>query len=110
MAEPSCRDAAPHPASGHPLQPGEGRGEGASASQSARDTTNNTGQGHPMSGNIAGKVVVITGASSGLGEATARLLSAEGASVMLGARRVESAAGVSRSSSHGQTANGVLYF
>ena len=38
--------------------------------------------------NIKGKVVVITGASSGLGEATARLLSAEGASVVLGARRV----------------------
>src|SRR5581483_11685778 len=36
-----------------------------------------------------GKVVVITGASSGLGEATARLLSAQGASVVLGARRVE---------------------
>jgi len=42
-----------------------------------------------MSNNIAGKVVVITGASSGLGEATARLLSAQGASVVLGARRVE---------------------
>ncbi len=42
-----------------------------------------------MSNNIAGKVVVITGASSGLGEATARLLSAQGASVALGARRVD---------------------
>ena len=42
-----------------------------------------------MSENIKGKVVVITGASSGLGEATARLLSAQGASVVLGARRVE---------------------
>jgi NADP-dependent 3-hydroxy acid dehydrogenase YdfG len=42
-----------------------------------------------MSSNIEGKVVVITGASSGLGEATARLLSAEGARVVLGARRVE---------------------
>lgn len=41
-----------------------------------------------MSNNIEGKVVVITGASSGLGEATARLLSAQGASVVLGARRV----------------------
>jgi NADP-dependent 3-hydroxy acid dehydrogenase YdfG len=39
--------------------------------------------------NIEGKVVVITGASSGLGEATARLLSAQGASVVLGARRVD---------------------
>lgn len=37
---------------------------------------------------IRDKVVVITGASSGLGEATARLLSAQGATVVLGARRV----------------------
>ncbi len=42
-----------------------------------------------MSNNIAGKVVVITGASSGLGEATARLLCAEGARVVLGARRAD---------------------
>jgi NADP-dependent 3-hydroxy acid dehydrogenase YdfG len=42
-----------------------------------------------MSDNIAGKVVVITGAGSGLGEATACLLSAQGASVALGARRVD---------------------
>src|SRR5437016_11948072 len=42
-----------------------------------------------MSNNIQGKVVVITGASSGLGEATARLLSAQGATVVLGARRVD---------------------
>ena len=42
-----------------------------------------------MSHNIEGKVVVITGASSGLGEAAARHLSAQGASVVLGARRVE---------------------
>lgn len=39
--------------------------------------------------NIEGKVVVITGASSGLGEATARLLAAQGATVVLGARRTD---------------------
>ncbi|MDR2012361.1 MAG: SDR family oxidoreductase [Rhodanobacter sp.] len=38
---------------------------------------------------IAGKVIVITGASSGLGEAAARYLAAQGACVALGARRVE---------------------
>jgi NADP-dependent 3-hydroxy acid dehydrogenase YdfG len=42
-----------------------------------------------MNNNITGKVVVITGASSGLGEATARFLSAQGAAVTLGARREE---------------------
>jgi NADP-dependent 3-hydroxy acid dehydrogenase YdfG len=42
-----------------------------------------------MSNNIEGKVIVITGASSGLGEATARLLCAQGASVVLGARRAD---------------------
>jgi NADP-dependent 3-hydroxy acid dehydrogenase YdfG len=42
-----------------------------------------------MTKNIEGKVVVITGASSGLGEAAARLLSAEGATVVLGARRMD---------------------
>lgn len=41
------------------------------------------------SNNIEGKVVVITGASSGLGEAAARHLSAAGAHVVLGARRAE---------------------
>jgi len=40
-----------------------------------------------MAVNIEGKVVVITGASSGLGESTARLLAAKGAKVVLGARR-----------------------
>ncbi|WP_326498482.1 SDR family oxidoreductase [Mycobacterium sp. Aquia_216] len=41
-----------------------------------------------MSG-IEGKVVAITGASSGIGAATARLLAERGARVVLGARRVE---------------------
>jgi NADP-dependent 3-hydroxy acid dehydrogenase YdfG len=38
---------------------------------------------------INGKVVVITGASSGIGEATARLLASQGAHVVIGARRLE---------------------
>lgn len=40
-------------------------------------------------GRIEGKVVAITGGSSGLGEATARLLAERGAKVFLGARREE---------------------
>lgn len=39
--------------------------------------------------NIKDKVVVITGASSGLGEAAARLLAANGAKLVLGARRLD---------------------
>ncbi|WP_336768396.1 SDR family oxidoreductase [Pantoea endophytica] len=42
-----------------------------------------------MSQNIENKVVVITGASSGLGAETARHLAAQGAKVVLGARRVD---------------------
>src|ERR671910_78304 len=42
-----------------------------------------------MENNIKGKVVVITGASSGLGEAAAKHLSALGATVVLGARRAD---------------------
>lgn len=41
-----------------------------------------------MSG-IKGKVIAITGASSGIGEATARLLAKQGAHVVLGARRTD---------------------
>jgi NADP-dependent 3-hydroxy acid dehydrogenase YdfG len=42
-----------------------------------------------MTAGIKDKIVVVTGASSGLGEATARLLCAEGATVVLGARRAD---------------------
>jgi NADP-dependent 3-hydroxy acid dehydrogenase YdfG len=42
-----------------------------------------------MNNNISNKVIVITGASSGLGEAAARHLSAKGAIVVLGARRLD---------------------
>ncbi|TVZ40376.1 NADP-dependent 3-hydroxy acid dehydrogenase YdfG [Alteromonadaceae bacterium 2753L.S.0a.02] len=42
-----------------------------------------------MIDNITGKVIVITGASSGMGEAAARHLAACGASVVLAARREE---------------------
>ncbi|MCU1752741.1 SDR family oxidoreductase [Pseudomonas sp. 6D_7.1_Bac1] len=54
-----------------------------------------------MGNNIAGKVVVITGASSGLGEATARHLSAQGAYVVLGARRLERITALAESLSRG---------
>lgn len=43
---------------------------------------------------IEGKVVAITGASSGIGYATARLLAARGARVVLGARRANLLAGL----------------
>lgn len=42
-----------------------------------------------MSNNIEGKVIVITGASSGNGAATARLLARHGAKLVLGARRLD---------------------
>ena len=38
---------------------------------------------------VENKTVIITGASSGIGEATARLLASRGANVVLGARRTE---------------------
>ncbi|MCX8293033.1 SDR family oxidoreductase [Phyllobacterium sp. 0TCS1.6A] len=38
---------------------------------------------------IEGKVIAITGASSGIGEATARLLATEGARLVIGARRTD---------------------
>ncbi|HYN91213.1 MAG TPA: SDR family NAD(P)-dependent oxidoreductase [Thermoleophilaceae bacterium] len=42
-----------------------------------------------MAGSLEGRVAAVTGASSGIGEATARALSAAGASVALGARRAD---------------------
>ncbi|RKI44905.1 SDR family oxidoreductase [Corallococcus sp. AB004] len=42
-----------------------------------------------MTTDMKGKVVAITGASSGIGEATARLLASQGAKVVLGARRTD---------------------
>jgi NADP-dependent 3-hydroxy acid dehydrogenase YdfG len=42
-----------------------------------------------MKTNIEDKVILITGASSGIGEATARLLASKGAKVLLGARRTD---------------------
>ncbi len=38
---------------------------------------------------VQGKVVLVTGASSGIGEATARMLAERGAKVVMGARRTE---------------------
>ena len=38
-------------------------------------------------GLVEGKVIIVTGASSGIGEKTAEVLAAEGAKVVLAARR-----------------------
>ncbi len=53
-------------------------------SKSSAGSTENS-----MTTNIDGKIVIITGASSGLGEAAARHLSSLGAVIVLGARRID---------------------
>ena len=45
---------------------------------------------------IAGKVVIVTGASSGIGASTGRLLASKGASVILAARRTDALASLER--------------
>jgi NADP-dependent 3-hydroxy acid dehydrogenase YdfG len=57
-----------------------------------------------MTQGIEDKVVVITGASSGLGEATARHLARHGARLVLGARRIERLEALARELSLGNGA------
>lgn len=57
-----------------------------------------------MTQNIAGKVVVVTGASSGLGEAAVRRLAAEGAKIVMGARRQDRLEALARDLSLGADA------
>ncbi|MBF9069873.1 SDR family oxidoreductase [Streptacidiphilus fuscans] len=58
------------------------------ASEAASEATSGTASGTRPSG-IEGKVVAVTGAGSGIGEATALLLAARGARLVLGGRRTE---------------------
>lgn len=54
--------------------------------------------------NIEGKVVVVTGASSGLGEAAVRHLSAGGAKIVMGARRLDKLEALANTVSLGSSA------
>jgi NAD(P)-dependent dehydrogenase (short-subunit alcohol dehydrogenase family) len=47
-----------------------------------------------MTGRVAGKVAIVTGGAAGIGAATARLLAAEGASVLVAGRSLEKAQAV----------------
>lgn len=49
-----------------------------------------------MTGKLAGKVAIVTGASSGIGEATAIALAAEGATVAIAARRSDRLAALAK--------------
>jgi NAD(P)-dependent dehydrogenase (short-subunit alcohol dehydrogenase family) len=59
---------------------------GCAASPRGFDSTTKRLRGHSMSA-LAGKNAIVTGASSGIGRATAKLFASEGAGVVVGARR-----------------------
>jgi NADP-dependent 3-hydroxy acid dehydrogenase YdfG len=61
----------------------------AARPEQSRSAAGSSQESSSMTPGIEGKVVVITGASSGLGEATARLLASRGAHVAIAARRRE---------------------